>query len=163
AERPVHRLAHARAASSRRAAAARGAPGGGRRLGEPRRARPRERARDRRRARRAGRRAPRCRAHADARGRRRPRAPHPRGTVLARGFELLETAADPALARLRTLWRPRALVLLGRADELAREDGLRLKLEDRLAAISRQMDDARAAGDDDAAEAAHARYIELGT
>ena len=40
---------------------------------------------------------------------------------------------------------------------------LRLRLEDKLAALQAELERARAAGDDDAAEAAHARYIELGT
>jgi len=61
------------------------------------------------------------------------------------------------------VWRPRALVLMGREQELAKEDVLRLRLEDKLAALQAEVERATAAGDRDAAEAAHARYIELGT
>jgi hypothetical protein len=61
------------------------------------------------------------------------------------------------------VWRPRALVLMGREQELAKEDVLRLRLEDKLAALQAEVERATAAGDSDAAEAAHARYIELGT
>jgi hypothetical protein len=79
----------------------------------------------------------------------------------ARGWPVLE--ADPSLATLREVWRPRALLLAGREDELSREDVLRLRLEDKLAALQAEVDRATAAGDADAAETAHARYIELGT
>ena len=71
--------------------------------------------------------------------------------------------ATPALTELREVWRPRALVLMGREQELAKEDVLRLRLEDKLAALQAEVERATAAGDSDAAEAAHARYIELGT
>ncbi len=80
-----------------------------------------------------------------------------------RGWRALEASADPHLGELRRLWRPRALVLLGRGDELGREEQLRLRLEGRLEALRADMEQARLRGDDDAAEAAHARYIELGT
>src|SRR3954447_7451778 len=79
----------------------------------------------------------------------------------ARGWAALEVT--PALAELREVWRPRALVLMGREQELAKEDVLRLRLEDKLAALQAEVERATAAGDSDAAEAAHARYIELGT
>jgi hypothetical protein len=79
----------------------------------------------------------------------------------ARGWAALE--ATPALTELREVWRPRALVLMGREQELAKEDVLRLRLEDKLAALQAEVERATAAGDGDAAEAAHARYIELGT
>jgi hypothetical protein len=79
----------------------------------------------------------------------------------ARGWAALE--ATPALTELREVWRPRALVLMGREQELAKEDVLRLRLEDKLAALQAEVERATAAGDSDAAEAAHARYIELGT
>jgi hypothetical protein len=79
----------------------------------------------------------------------------------ARGWAALE--ATPALAELREVWRPRALVLMGREQELVKEDVLRLRLEDKLAALQAEVERATAAGDSDAAEAAHARYIELGT
>jgi len=78
-----------------------------------------------------------------------------------RGWAALE--ATPALAELREVWRPRALVLMGREKELSKEDVLRLRLEDKLAALQAEVERATAAGDSDAAEAAHARYIELGT
>jgi hypothetical protein len=81
--------------------------------------------------------------------------------LAARGWAALE--ATPALAELREVWRPRALVLMGREQELGKEDVLRLRLEDKLAALQAEVERATAAGDSDAAEAAHARYIELGT
>jgi hypothetical protein len=71
--------------------------------------------------------------------------------------------AEPRLSDLRDVWRPRALGLIGREDELSREDVLRLRLEDKLASLQAELEAAEAAGDSDAAEAAHARYIELGT
>src|SRR6478736_2927912 len=81
------------------------------------------------------------------------------------GFQLggAGIEATPALTELREVWRPRALVLMGREQELAKEDVLRLRLEDKLAALQAEVERATAAGDSDAAEAAHARYIELGT
>ena len=80
-----------------------------------------------------------------------------------RGWGVLEASADPRLARLAALWRSRALVLLGREDELTREQQLELRLEGRLAGLQDDIERARRAGDEDAAQAAHARYIELGT
>ncbi len=80
-----------------------------------------------------------------------------------RGWEVLEASDAEGLRRLASLWRARALVLLGREDELTREQQLELKLERRLAALAGEIERARAAGDEDAAQAAHARYIELGT
>lgn len=79
------------------------------------------------------------------------------------GWEVLEGCEDPALVRLREVWRPRALRLLGREAELSPEDVLGLRLEGRLSDLRAEIDRARAAGDDDAAQMAHARYIELGT
>ncbi|HEX3330606.1 MAG TPA: hypothetical protein VHS27_11845 [Gaiellales bacterium] len=80
-----------------------------------------------------------------------------------RGWATLEASADSRLERLAKLWRSRALVLLGREDELTREQQLELRLEGRLAGLQDDIERACAAGDDDAAQAAHARYIELGT
>lgn len=80
-----------------------------------------------------------------------------------RGWAVLGESADPRLARLASLWRSRALVLLGREDELTREQQLELRLEGRLAGLQDEIERCRAAGDEDAAQAAHARYIELGT
>jgi hypothetical protein len=80
-----------------------------------------------------------------------------------RGWEVLEACEEPGLVRLREVWRPRALRLLGREDELSPEDVLGLRLEQRLAELRVAIDRARAAGDEDAAQMAHARYIELGT
>jgi hypothetical protein len=80
-----------------------------------------------------------------------------------RGWEVLEASTDPRLERLRALWRSRALVLLGRAGELTREQQLELRLEGRLAGLQDDIERARSAGDEEAAQAAHARYIELGT
>jgi len=83
--------------------------------------------------------------------------------VAERGWAILEASADPRLERLARLWRSRALVLLGRDGELTREQQLELRLEGRLAGLQDDIERARAAGDDEAAQAAHARYIELGT
>jgi hypothetical protein len=80
-----------------------------------------------------------------------------------RGWSVLDASGDERLRRLGTLWRARALVLLGRDRELTREQQLELRLEGRLAALAGEIERARAAGDEDAAQAAHARYIELGT
>jgi hypothetical protein len=79
----------------------------------------------------------------------------------AAGWAVLDAA--PTLRSLREVWRPRALMLAGREDELAKEDVLRVRLEDKLAALQAEVERATAAGDVDAAETAHARYIELGT
>jgi len=68
-----------------------------------------------------------------------------------------------ALSDLRSAWGPRAVALAGRSDELAKEDVLRIRLEDKLTALQTEVERATAAGDLDAAETAHARYIELGT
>jgi hypothetical protein len=80
-----------------------------------------------------------------------------------RGWATLEASDDERLQRLAGLWRSRALVLLGRADELTREQQLELRLEGRLAGLQDDIERARSAGDEEAAQAAHARYIELGT
>jgi hypothetical protein len=80
-----------------------------------------------------------------------------------RGWALLDCSTDPRLERLATLWRPRALRLLGRDADLTREQQLELRLEQRLANLQAEIERAHGAGDDDAAQAAHARYIELGT
>ena len=74
--------------------------------------------------------------------------------LAARGWEVLEASDDPALGRLR---------LLGRESELTPEDVLGLRLESRLADLRAEIERAQAAGDDDAAQMAHARYIEIGT
>jgi hypothetical protein len=81
----------------------------------------------------------------------------------AEGWDVLEHTADPRLRELREVWRPRALRLLGRAGELGPEQVLELRLEDRLRALETEIRRATAAGDAEAAEMAHARYIELGT
>jgi hypothetical protein len=72
-------------------------------------------------------------------------------------------AASARLSELREVWRPRVLLLLGREAELDKPDVLRLRLEDKLAALQAEVERATAAGDGEAAETAHARYIELGT
>ena len=75
-------------------------------------------------------------------------------------------AALPAhdeLARLAALWRPRLLVLADRKDELTGEQTVVLRFEERLRDIKRGMAEAEAAGDEDAREALHAKYIEVGT
>ena len=83
--------------------------------------------------------------------------------LVGRGWDALEACQEPGLVRLREVWRPRALRLLGREEELSGEDVLGLRLEQRLADLRAEIDRARAAGDEDAAQMAHARYIELGT
>jgi|SRR5690242_2275922 hypothetical protein len=83
--------------------------------------------------------------------------------VAAAGWAALEASGEPRLAPLARVWRPRAFRAMGRASELAKEELLELKLEGRLQALLEEMQRAEAAGDRDAAEAAHARYVELGT
>ena len=83
--------------------------------------------------------------------------------VAAAGWERLETSSDDRLVRLAEVWRPRALVLLGREGELDREQVLGLRLEEKLATLAAEVERAMEVGDDEAAETAHARYIELGT
>ena len=83
--------------------------------------------------------------------------------LATRGWDVLEASDDPALGRLRDVWRPRALRLLGRESELTPEEVLGLRLESRLADLRAEIERAQAAGDDDAAQMAHARYIEIGT
>ena len=80
-----------------------------------------------------------------------------------RGWAILDRSTDPRLERLATLWRPRTLRLLGRDADLTREQQRELRLEQRLANLQAEIERAHGAGDDDAAQAAHARYIELGT
>jgi len=77
------------------------------------------------------------------------------------GWSRLQSSAE--LSELCEVWRPRVLLLLGREGELAKPDVLRLRLEDKLAALQAEVERAAAVGDDEAAETAHARYIELGT
>jgi hypothetical protein len=81
--------------------------------------------------------------------------------VAVSGWARLE--ADSRLSDLRDVWRPRALGAIGRQDELSRDDVLRLRLEDKLASLQAELERAEAVGDSDAAQTAHARYIELGT
>ena len=82
-----------------------------------------------------------------------------------RGLRALEAVADDdvRLRRLLGVWRPRALRLAGLGDEAGGEDRRRVRLDDRLASLAAQLHAAQAAGDDDLAQALHARYIELGT
>jgi hypothetical protein len=79
------------------------------------------------------------------------------------GHDRLERSTDETVLRLRDVWQPRLLVLLGREEELEREDVLRLRLEAKLEALQYEVERATIAGDQETAEAAHARYIELGT
>jgi hypothetical protein len=83
--------------------------------------------------------------------------------VAAKGWQALESSSDPRLREIAGVWRPRALRALGREDELTAEDQLELRLEGRLEELLLAIERAEAAGDVDAAEAAHARYVELGT
>jgi hypothetical protein len=79
------------------------------------------------------------------------------------GWRALLAAADDELDLLAVVWRPRALALAGRADELSRDDLVRGRLEQRVAEVSARMQVALAAGEADEAERLHARAIELGT
>lgn len=83
--------------------------------------------------------------------------------VAGRGFEVLEQSVDPRLQELSRVWRARALRAAGRERELTRPELLELKLEGRLQALLEEVERARKDGDSDAMEAAHARYVELGT
>ena len=85
------------------------------------------------------------------------------GPCAAKGWQALESSSDPRLREIARIWRPRALRALGREDELTAEDQLELRLEGRLQELLLAIERAEAAGDVDAAEAAHARYVELGT
>ena len=87
--------------------------------------------------------------------------PHRLLAAAALGWTRL--SASSQLAELCEVWRPRVLLLLGRESELEKPDVLRLRLEDKLAALQAEVERATAAGDGEAAETAHARYIELGT
>ena len=78
-----------------------------------------------------------------------------------RGFAVL--SAEPKLAELAAVWHARALRATGRSEELSGEEVLELRLEQRLNDLLMQMERAHRAGDEDAAEAAHARYVELAT
>jgi hypothetical protein len=90
-----------------------------------------------------------------------------RAGELARGALAVLAGASPAdarLARFYGVWRPWLERQAGVA--APREGGdaaLLVRLEDRLAVIVAEMEQAREAGDDARAEALHARYIELGT
>jgi hypothetical protein len=79
------------------------------------------------------------------------------------GWRALLSAEDDELDQLAVVWRPRALALAGRSDELSRDDVVRGRLEQRVAEVSARMQAALAAGEADEAERLHARAIELGT
>jgi hypothetical protein len=79
------------------------------------------------------------------------------------GWRALLAAEDDELDMLAVVWRPRALALAGRADELSRDDVVRGRLEQRVAQVSARMQAALAAGEEEEAERLHARAIELGT
>jgi hypothetical protein len=83
--------------------------------------------------------------------------------VAEQGWQVLAASGDPRLRELSEVWRPRALRALGREDELTADEQLELRLEGRLQELLRTIERAEAAGDVDAAETAHARYVELGT
>lgn len=79
------------------------------------------------------------------------------------GWAVLESSTDPRLAELRRVWRARALRAAGRESELTAEEQLELRLEGRLQALLDELAAAEEAGDEEAAETAHARYVELGS
>ncbi len=81
--------------------------------------------------------------------------------LATRGFEVLN--AEPKLAELAVVWQARGLRAVGREDELSGEQVLELRLEQRLNDLLIQIERAHRAGDEDAAETAHARYVELAT
>jgi hypothetical protein len=78
-----------------------------------------------------------------------------------RGAEVL--AETPRLAELDGVWRARTMRATGREDELSGEQVQELRLEQRLNDLLIQIERAHRSGDEDAAEAAHARYVELAT
>lgn len=79
------------------------------------------------------------------------------------GLAALESSPDPRLAELARVWRARALRAAGRESELTAEQQLELRLEGRLQGLLDDLAAAEAAGDEEAAETAHARYVELGS
>jgi hypothetical protein len=83
--------------------------------------------------------------------------------VAEQGWRVLEASPDRRLQELAGVWRPRALRALGREHELTADEQHELRLEGRLQELLLQIERAEAAGDTDAAESAHARYVELGT
>ena len=81
-----------------------------------------------------------------------------------RGWAVLEAGADPRLLRLRGGLAAASAASCSAASRSSRASSvLGLRLEARLAGLQNEIERARAAGDEDAAQAAHARYIELGT
>jgi hypothetical protein len=71
---------------------------------------------------------------------------------------------DARIARLLGVWRPwLERRIAGSTSPAGGEAALAARFEARLAAIVAAMELAREEGDDDRAEALHARYIELGT
>jgi hypothetical protein len=83
--------------------------------------------------------------------------------VAEQGWRVLAASTEPRLHVLAGVWRPRALRALGREDEMTADEQHELRLEGRLQELLLQIERAEAAGDTDAAESAHARYVELGT
>jgi hypothetical protein len=83
--------------------------------------------------------------------------------VAETGWQVLMRSTDPRLSDLAAIWRPRALRAAGRVQELSKQELLELKVESKLQQLMYEMRQARAAGDEDAEDAAHARYVELGT
>jgi hypothetical protein len=84
----------------------------------------------------------------------------------ARALEVLREAApgDDRMARLYGVWRPWLERRAGLAAPAGGGDAALLaRLEDRLAVIVAEMEQAREDGDEARAQALHARYIELGT
>lgn len=81
--------------------------------------------------------------------------------VAIEGFAVLN--GSEKLAQLATVWQARGLRATGRAEELTGEQVLELRLEQRLNDLLMLMERARRDGDEDAEEAAHARYVELAT
>jgi hypothetical protein len=83
--------------------------------------------------------------------------------VAERGWAALEESSETRMRELASVWRARALRALGRESELTPKEVQELTLEGRLQDLLDELERARAAGDQEAAETAHARYVELGT
>lgn len=83
--------------------------------------------------------------------------------VAERGWAVLEESSEARMHQLAAVWRARALRALGRESELTPQEVHELRLEGRLQDLLDELERASAAGDEEAAETAHARYVELGT
>jgi len=79
------------------------------------------------------------------------------------GWDALTRSQDPRLQELARVWKARAYRACGREHELTADEQHELRVENRLERLLLDAERARAAGDQDAADTAQARYVELGT